>query len=100
VPLLFSMMVAAALAGCHRPGQDTRSIAVRPDSAQLVQLAIAEFRRAASDSGPMLVSQFVASGDSVIIVLAPDEPPGTMTFRGGGRFIMRGGVVVAAQVWQ
>ena len=98
--LRLSIMVAGALTGCHPPGHDGRTTGVLSDSSQLVQLAITEFRRATNDSGPMLVSQFVRSGDSVIIDLAPDTPSGEMTFRGGGRFIVRGRAVVGAQLWQ
>jgi hypothetical protein len=93
VGLFSCMAAAAAVTGCHRPSQRAASIAGAPDSAGAVQLVIAEFRRLSQDNGPVAVSSFLATADSVVIYLAPSGPPGA-TWRPGGWFVVRGGGVV------
>src|SRR2546422_886021 len=94
------MAIALSLSTCHRSAYDTQSGVAPSDSARLVHVAVTDFRRATSDSGPMLVAEFVRAGDSVIIVLQPDVPTGQMTFRGGGRLVLRRGAVVSRELWQ
>ena len=98
---LCSIIVASAVvAACHRPNAGGRSIAVVADSSQAAALAIREFRRLSHDSGAVVVISFLRAGDSVVIHLAPGGAPGEMTWRPGGRFVVRRGTVVAASLIQ
>ena len=82
-------------------GQDqTPARTTASDSTQLVQLALTELRKVSRDTLPIGVSRFLRAGDSVIIDLAPVQPPGQMILGGGGRFVLRRGAIVAAQLYQ
>ena len=98
VRLCCSLVAVAALSGCHRIGHDPRSVAGVSDSAQAAELAITEFRRLSHDSGAVVVISFLRHGDSVVIYLAPGGPPGEMTWRPGGSFVVHKGTVIAASL--
>ena len=92
--------ILSPLSACHRTAHEDRSDVASLDSAGLVQLAIADFRQVASDSGPLLVTDFRSAGDSVIIILQPSGPPGEVSWRSGGQFVVRNGAVVSRRLWQ
>ena len=93
-------MATAVVAACHHTTAGGRSMAVVADSSQAAALAIREFRRLSHDSGAVIVVTFLRAGDSVVIHLAPGGAPGEMTWRPGGRFVVRSGTVVAASLIQ
>ncbi len=95
-----SVVASAALGACRGKDQTPARALLTPDSAQLVQLAVTELRHVSHDTLPIGVSRFLRSGDSVIIDLAPVQRPGQVILGGGGRFILRRGAIVAAQLYQ
>ena len=92
--------VLSPLSACHRTADESRSDLASLDSAGLVQLAITDFRQAATDSGPLLVTGFRRAGDSVIVILQPTGPPGELSWRSGGQLVLRNGAVVSRRLWQ
>jgi len=98
---LCSIIVATAVVtACGRTSAGGRPMAVVSDSSQTAGLAIREFRRLSHDSGAVVVISFLRAGDSVVIHLAPGGVPGEVTWRPGGRFVVRRGTVVAASLIQ
>jgi len=95
-----SVVAIAALGACRGREQTSARTFVSPDSTQLVQLAVTELRKVSHDTLPIGVSRFLRSGDSVIIDLAPMQTPGQVILGGGGRFVLRRGAIVAAQLYQ
>src|SRR5512143_305199 len=92
--------VLSILSACRRTTNENRSAAASLDSAGLVHLAITDFRQAASDSGPLLVTEFRRAGDSIIVILQPTGPPGELSWRSGGQLVLRNGAVVSRRFWQ
>ena len=97
--LCHTVVATAALGACRGKDQAPARTPT-PDSTQLVQLAVTELRKVSRDTLPIGVSRFWRSGDSVIIDLAPVQAPGQVIFGGGGRFVLRRGAIVAAQLYQ
>src|SRR5512143_4101420 len=92
--------VLSPLSACHHTADESRSDVASLDSAGLVQLAITDFRQAATDSGPLLVTEFRRAGDSVIVILQPTGPPGELSWRSGGQLVLRNGAVMSRRLWQ